>query len=833
MSKINIYLTHIINYDFFDKSLTQTFSDTGLFGEWLRENGFIWEFEFKNKETTIKPGSGVLIQINETGFSLGEAIAFLETGTSPGGKFVYLFSLSNQKKIVPEFYDRQIEYERFQINRAFKNIDNESDDFSSSNGIVSANWYLDSIDIENIHDEIDFGTVVLGIVDGGIHLDHEDISSNNLSAISNSEEGKHHGTAVYGTLSGSIANNSIGTLPIYTSKTYFAYLESSDSQRIKAIENVTTKKPKVINLSIGISTDLDGSKENYDFHEFAKGIGSLRNKLIGFEEILFIISSGNSGVNGEGNKYNNALIHYVYDPETKTIKFSPLDNVITVAAHNYENRLFAYSDYGLGVDLAAPSGFMSATYKTDYYKNLTFSLSKDYLYYSYNEPACYTGDYQKHVPSQKEEEKEECGEPSSTHLNQYFDGTSASAPVVSGSAAVLFSLDERLTPKIVKQYLLDSGVFIYERYSDGEPEILRLVNQTQQEMPRLNLYNSYTSLKADIENGLLDDEQEGDAPANDITSGTVNFSNNQTPTNAFLRLVPQAFQSNSGNFTYGDGLRCKIQSNGTWGNQDCVISAGENKSHFTQSTVYQALVFIDSNGDKRFNPNEESICGLGDSANWNDWSVIECGTDDTNDNNHQIGEVVASSSGGYFVGNNIDFTVTVNSVPGIVTIQYGSGLEEYHMASSGDNLTWTSSRSFDSAGEKTVTVRVYDTFSQDNVVDTHTLNITVVEDTTSQPDTDIVNFNYSQPNANGIFVGDSVDFYVSLNNDQAALVTIQYGSGLLEHHMSSNTGNTSWTHTRQFESAGTKTVMVRVYDQVSGGRVLTSAQLSLEVSESN
>ena len=47
--------------------------------------------------------------------------------------------------------------------------------------------------------------------------------------------------------------------------------------------------------------------------------------------------------------------------------------------------------------------------------------------------------------------------------------------------------------------------------------------------------------------------------------------------------------------------------------------------------------------------------------------------------------------------------------------------------------------------------------------------------------------------------------------------------------MSSNTGKTSWTHTRQFDSAGTKTVTVRVYDQ--GGNILASSQLSVEVSE--
>ncbi|MGB1159217.1 MAG: fibronectin type III domain-containing protein [Porticoccaceae bacterium] len=96
-------------------------------------------------------------------------------------------------------------------------------------------------------------------------------------------------------------------------------------------------------------------------------------------------------------------------------------------------------------------------------------------------------------------------------------------------------------------------------------------------------------------------------------------------------------------------------------------------------------------------------------------------------------EVTVSPSSNITVGQNVNFTVKFDSAPGLVTIQYGSGLEEKPMGSSEDGLTWTYTRAFDSAGEKTITVRAYDTSSKDNVIDTETINMSVVEGTTPQP----------------------------------------------------------------------------------------------------
>jgi|GEM_PF-1158883 len=132
----------------------------------------------------------------------------------------------------------------------------------------------------------------------------------------------------------------------------------------------------------------------------------------------------------------------------------------------------------------------------------------------------------------------------------------------------------------------------------------------------------------------------------------------------------------------------------------------------------------------------------------------------SNDNDAQITEVTASPSSNITAGQNVDFTVKLDSAPGLVTIQYGSGLEEKPMGSSEDGLTWTHTRTFDSAGAKTITVRAYDTSSQDNVIDTETINMTVAEETPPPDNGDSTYTPFTQQMITGktfynVFTGDS------------------------------------------------------------------------------
>jgi len=131
--------------------------------------------------------------------------------------------------------------------------------------------------------------------------------------------------------------------------------------------------------------------------------------------------------------------------------------------------------------------------------------------------------------------------------------------------------------------------------------------------------------------------------ANGITSGNIVFANN-VPDNAYIRITPSKFQQD-GNTSpnYGDSLRCKVQSNGNWGNKDCWISeyGKNNLDEFKPGNKFHLVVFEDTNQDKFYSHNEASICFSGNDAPWNSWSSVECsnhsplindGDYDSNDN---------------------------------------------------------------------------------------------------------------------------------------------------------------------------------------------------------
>jgi hypothetical protein len=138
------------------------------------------------------------------------------------------------------------------------------------------------------------------------------------------------------------------------------------------------------------------------------------------------------------------------------------------------------------------------------------------------------------------------------------------------------------------------------------------------------------------------DSLEGSS-ANGITSGNIVFTNN-VPDNAYIRITPSKFQQ-GGNTSpnYGDSLRCKVQSNGNWGNKDCWISeyGKNNLDEFKPGNKFHFVVFEDTNQDKFYSHNEASICFSGNDAPWNSWSSVECnshipiindGDSDSNDN---------------------------------------------------------------------------------------------------------------------------------------------------------------------------------------------------------
>jgi subtilisin family serine protease len=94
-------------------------------------------------------------------------------------------------------------------------------------------------------------------------------------------------------------------------------------------------------------------------------------------------------------------------------------------------------------------------------------------------------------------------------------GTSQASPHVAGSVALLQEIaaeyDVRLTPTEVKDYLIDNADII----TDGDDEI-DLVDNTNLDYPRINIYQSAIALKEDLENDdLLDSVTQDSIPDSD------------------------------------------------------------------------------------------------------------------------------------------------------------------------------------------------------------------------------------------------------------------------------------------------------------------------------
>ena len=152
------------------------------------------------------------------------------------------------------------------------------------------------------------------------------------------------------------------------------------------------------------------------------------------------------------------------------------------------------------------------------------------------------------------------------------------------------------------------------------------------------------------------------------------------------------------------------------------------------------------------------------------------------------------------VGELVAFTASVSGLASRVTIQYSNNGDEFDMDGAG--TVWTHSREFESSGSKSITVKAYD--QSDIERDIFGVNLTV-EEPTEAPD--ITNVSYN-PSSN-IEVGETVNFTATVSGSSSR-VTIQYSSNGDEFDMDG--AGTTWAHSREFETSGSKSITVRAYD---------------------
>jgi hypothetical protein len=290
------------------------------------------------------------------------------------------------------------------------------------------NWHLEYIGTPEAW-EYTTGSedIVVGVSEAAFDIQHDELSGRFNKIVSGSQNAsagkKSHGNASAGSI-GAVTNNKAGMSGInWISPMSLGRWDMSGLKNILSDDAVVT-----INSSwswpIPVAFDPDNSgsantrrKDSIDrFQDF-------RELVDDYPNVLFVWSAGNGiGRNGEGNSkgvygtnsyFANGAIHY-NDNESIGRK----DNVIVVAAMRDDQRLAYYSNYGVSVDLAAPTAYKSLSIGNKFKEN---SPGK-----TYGEDGGYTG-------------------------------TSASAPVVTGVASLVYSLYPGFTGKEVKEILIDSA----------------------------------------------------------------------------------------------------------------------------------------------------------------------------------------------------------------------------------------------------------------------------------------------------------------------------------------------------------------------------------------
>ncbi len=331
-----------------------------------------------------------------------------------------------------------------------------------------ANWYAEAIGAYTAWSYEDYCTsdVAVGVIDTTVQTSHEDLSV--CTQLENSSDSaQDHGTMVAGIISADdneiglrgIASSSNYNLSVYCidrtklnitrasgSGTYF--LDSTSGTFAEWIKLLLEKDVKVINMSFGITVyteenykSLRGSEDgaymtlfnsNIDYDEYLETLEIISNHISKMcismmislldagQDFLIVQAAGNGWNNGNDGHdscyctgffcgiqidlYTEETIDYYQEIEEHILIVGAVEN----SKHDGDYLMTSYSNYGKQVDICAPGNDIFALTTTGY-------------------------------------ETKDRG------------GTSAAAPMVTGAAALLWSIEPSLTASDVRLYLLSSA----------------------------------------------------------------------------------------------------------------------------------------------------------------------------------------------------------------------------------------------------------------------------------------------------------------------------------------------------------------------------------------
>ncbi len=234
--------------------------------------------------------------------------------------------------------------------------------------------------------------IITAVIDEGIDIDHNDLRENIIgfanfndpnSNYPTSKSGKWHGTACAGLMCAT--ENDTGVVGVAPGSKLYAvrYSDNKISQDIAAFDYLMKQGVSVISNSWGSYRKLDSYDEIFK---------TLAQKGRNGKGILIFFASGNDGRSLDDAGIND-------ESESKY--------VVSIGSSTHKDTIASYSNYGSSLDFLAPGGIMSGQLVT------TDAMGeKGYTDWNYN-------------------------------FN--FIGTSASAPIAAGVAALILSVNPDLT----------------------------------------------------------------------------------------------------------------------------------------------------------------------------------------------------------------------------------------------------------------------------------------------------------------------------------------------------------------------------------------------------
>ncbi len=341
-----------------------------------------------------------------------------------------------------------------------------NDDWNNSDIINGSNWWLKAIEAPGAWEYNDyFSKIKIGIVDDGFDTDHEDLDLSVLNPKFNSKE--DHGTHIAGII-GAKDNNGKGITGIVWNKELICYdweptnLQgfslfprkwSTESFVFAGFINEVEAGAKVINFSLSCSGKFDNpivySQEELD--EEGRVTSGYMAAMLQSRDFVVVQSAGNAGIDAINSKFWSSITqnNCVDWGKGRASKQNILDRILIVGAVYLTNNQYVnsyYSNGGNQVNIAAPGGNYSKIPE-----GVDESVAVKKMIYS-------------------------------TIADGYYvhGGTSMAAPMVTGVAAIVWSVNLSFTGKEVAQIVktctsenaIENTSPEYDHHATGTPPIV-------------------------------------------------------------------------------------------------------------------------------------------------------------------------------------------------------------------------------------------------------------------------------------------------------------------------------------------------------------------------